>query len=52
MIYKYKSYYKFYMIESILLLVLAFIFAYRKVQYEKYRYNSVLKTFLVYMNEK
>lgn len=51
-IYKYKSYYKFYMIESILLLVLAFIFAYRKVQYEKYRYNSVLKTFLVYMNEK
>ena len=52
MIYKYKSYYKFYMIESILLYVLAFIFAYRKVQYEKYRYNSVLKTFLVYKNEK
>lgn len=52
MICKYRYHYEFYIIENMLLLILTNIFFYRKIQYEKYRYNNVLKTFLIYMYEK
>ena len=43
--------YKFYIVESILLLFLCIIFLYRKVQYEKYRYRIVLRMFLILVNK-
>ena len=48
MVLKYCCYYKFYYIEIIILVILCVSFLYRKIQYEKYRYRIVLRTFLIY----
>ena len=48
MVLKYSYYYKFYYIEIIILVILCVSFWYRKIQYEKYRYRIVLRTFLIY----
>lgn len=52
MLFHYNLYHKFYLAESILLLILSMIFFYRKIQYEKYRYRIILREFLIYIKDK
>lgn len=44
--------YMFYIVESVVLLFLSFIFLYRKIQYERYRYRIILRMFLIYTNNR
>lgn len=47
----YHFHYRFYIIESIVLLLCCVVFWYRKIQYERYRHRIVLRMFLIYLKD-
>ena len=51
MMFRYSYFYKFYYVETVILIILSIVFLCRKIRYEKYRLRILLRTFLIYIKK-